>query len=118
MISFKYISIILLIDEYNNENVPAIDVRIDFPQGDSKPPPVVTVKAENRTIGIATHAIDVILQNLEEVHTREEKSLRKSRPHTFVPIDVHLNNVQLSLEVYSVIFFLFNKDFCCHLASS
>ncbi len=90
----------LFLDEFNNENVPPINLRIDFPKGESSSPPIITIKIEDRTFGIATHAIDVLLENLEEIHTREEKSLGKTHAHEFIPIDVHLNNVQLSLKVY------------------
>jgi hypothetical protein len=88
------------LDEYNNENVPPINLRIDFPKGDSNPIPIVTIQLEDRTLVIASHALDVLQQNLEEVHTREEKSLRKNHPPQFMPIDVHLSNVQLTLGVY------------------
>jgi len=90
----------LFLDEFNNENVPPINLRIDFPKGESSSLPIITVKIEDRTLGIATHAIDVLLQNLEEIHTREEKNLGKTHSHKFIPIDIHLNNVQLSLKVY------------------
>ncbi len=93
------------LDEFNDENVSPINLRIDLPKGESNSLPIVTIKIEDRTLGIAAHAIDVLLQNLEEVHTHEEKNLRKNHPHKFLPIDVHLNNVQLSLNVYSLIFF-------------
>ena len=64
---------------------------------------MVTVQLENRTISIASHAIDILVQNLEEIHTSEEKSLRRNRPHKFMPLDIHLNNTQLSLNVRSTI---------------
>lgn len=89
----------LFLDEDENKTAPSINLRIDFPKGDSTPPANVTIQVDNRTLSIASHAIDILLQNLEEIHTREEKSLRRARPHKFIPIDVYLNNVQLSMNV-------------------
>ncbi len=80
-------------------NAAPINLRIDFPKGESHSPPIVAVQMEDRTLTIATHAIDILLQNLEEVHTLEEKKFRKTHSNIFVPIDVHLNNVQFSLDV-------------------
>ncbi|CAF4542304.1 unnamed protein product, partial [Rotaria sp. Silwood2] len=85
-------------DEFNNENVPPINIRIDIPKGKSSPLPIVTIKLENRILAMTTHALDIILQNLEEIRTIEEKILRKNRPHKSVPINIDLNNIQLSLE--------------------
>ena len=96
----------LFLDENNNANTPPINLRIDFPKGDSSPLPIVTIQVEDRTLSIPTHAIDVLVQNLEEIHTREEKSLRRTHTPKFVPIDVHLNNVQLSLGVCLIIILL------------
>jgi hypothetical protein len=93
-------NLFLFLDEFNDENVPPINIRIDFPKSESSSLPTVTVQLEDRTLAIASHSIDVLLQNLEEIHTGEEKSIQKTHPHKFLPIDVHLNNVQLSLEVY------------------
>lgn len=76
-----------------------MNLRIDFPKGQSGSPPIITIRVEDRTLPVAMHAVDVILQNLEEIHTTEEKSFRKGHSHKFVPIDVHLKNVQLLLKV-------------------
>ncbi len=46
-----------------------------------------------------THAIDVILENLEEIFTPEEKIIRLNQPPKIAPIDLHLTNVQLTLEL-------------------
>ncbi|CAF0946667.1 unnamed protein product [Adineta steineri] len=86
-------------DEFNNENVPPVNIRIDFPKGETSSPPIVTIKIEDRVIGVAMHALDIILQNMEEIHTNEEKSLRKKRSNKFVPIDVYLKNIELSLKL-------------------
>ena len=94
------------IDDFNDKNVPPINIRINFPKGQPDSKPTVTVQLENRTLSIATHAIDILLQNLEEIHTREEKSLRKQRPNKFTPIDIHLNNLQILLDVYLFILVL------------
>ncbi|CAF3619670.1 unnamed protein product [Rotaria sordida] len=82
-------------DKLNNENAPPINMRVDFSKDKSSSLPSVTIKIKNRILAIATHALDILVQNLEEVRTSEEKSLRKNRPQKSVPIDVHLNNVQL-----------------------
>lgn len=68
--------------------------------------PTVTVQAKNRILSIASHAIDVLVQNLDEVHTREEKRLRKTHPLKFIPIDVRLNDIQVSLNVKIIYFVL------------
>lgn len=90
-------NISILLDELNDANVSPVNLRIDFPKGES--PPIVTVKLEDRVLGFATHALDVIIENLEEIHTAEEKRFRKTHPRKFVPIDIHLKNVQLALAV-------------------
>ena len=87
------------LDEHNDASVPPVLLRVDFPKGQNSPPPNVTVKAQDRTVAIATHAVDIILQTLEEIHTSEEKQFRRSRAKKFVPIDADLHNIQLSLEV-------------------
>ncbi|UJR30291.1 hypothetical protein I4U23_017829 [Adineta vaga] len=84
-------------DEFNDANVLPVNVRIDFPKGES--PPIVTVKIEDRTFGFTTHSLDIILENLEEIHTNEEKRFRKNHSHKFIPIDVHVKNVQLVLKL-------------------
>lgn len=89
----------MYLDEHNDASVPPVLLRVDFPKGQNSPPPHVTVKAQDRTVAIATHAIDIILQTLEEIHTPEEKQFRRSRSKKFVPIDADLHNIQLSLEV-------------------
>lgn len=94
---------LFFLDEDNNVNIPPINLRLDFPKGDSTPPSMVTIRLENRTLSIASHAIDILLQNLEEIHTSQEKSLRRKRPHKFIPLDIHLNNTQLSLNVQFII---------------
>lgn len=86
-------------DKVNDENVLPIKLRLDFTKGDEHPPPILTIKLHDRSLMTTTHSIDVILQNLEEIHTDEEKSLRKSRPKKLIPIDLHLTNVQMILEM-------------------
>ncbi|CAF4699612.1 unnamed protein product [Rotaria sp. Silwood1] len=85
-------------DEDNNENVSPINLRIDFPKSELSPPPIVTLHIQDRSLTIASHAIDVITQNFEEILTNEEKILRENQPLKIVPIDIHLNNVHLTLE--------------------
>ncbi|CAF1314302.1 unnamed protein product [Adineta ricciae] len=87
-------------DEYNNENVPPINIRIDLPKGDSlpPPPPTVTVQVQDRSLVIANHALDVLAQNLEEILTPEEKLIRQNQPLKIVPLDIILKNVQFTLE--------------------
>jgi len=80
-------------DELNNENVPPINIRIDFPKDESNPPAIITLQIEDRTLAITSHAIDIIQQNLEE------KSLQKTDAQKCLPIDIHLTNVQLSLDL-------------------
>ena len=88
----------MIIDELNDANVSPVNLRIDFPKGES--PPIVTVKIEDRVLGFATHALDIIIDNLEEIHTNEEKRFRKNHERKFIPIDIHLKNVQLALAVH------------------
>ncbi|CAF2516182.1 unnamed protein product [Rotaria sp. Silwood2] len=85
-------------DEYNTENVPPINVRIDFPKSELSPPPIITLHIQDRSLKVASHAIDVISQNFEEMLTSEEKILRENQPIKTAPIDIHLNNVQFTLE--------------------
>ncbi|CAF4550593.1 unnamed protein product [Rotaria sp. Silwood1] len=87
------------LDELNNENIRPINIRIDVPKGKSNPLPIITIKIENRLFSMATHALGVLVQNLQEVRTSEEKTLRKSRSPKSIPIDIDLNNVQLSFEL-------------------
>lgn len=87
------------VDKLNDENVLPLQFRLDFPQGDNHPPPTVTVKAQDRSLALTSHSIDILSQTLEEIHTDEEKSLRQSRPKKLVPIDVSLKNIHLCLEV-------------------
>ena len=89
----------VLIDELNNENVPPINVRIDFPKHQLSSLPVITLCIQERSLTIASHALDIILRNLEEIFTPEEKLLRKDRPRKLAPINIHLNNVHLRLNV-------------------
>ncbi|CAF4200456.1 unnamed protein product, partial [Rotaria magnacalcarata] len=53
-------------DKCNNDGVPPIDVRIDFPKGKSNSLPIITIKIENRTFAMTNHAIDILSKNLEE----------------------------------------------------
>ncbi|CAF1100558.1 unnamed protein product [Rotaria sordida] len=85
-------------DEYNNENVPSINVRIDFPKSELLPPPIITLRIQDRSLKITSHAIDVISKNLEEIFTNEEKILRENQPLKIPSLDIHLNNVQLTVE--------------------
>lgn len=96
---FDFSTIPFVLDKVNDENVLPIELRLDFPKGDEHPPPILTIKLHDRSLMTTTHSIDMILQNLEEIHTDEEKSLRKSRPKKLIPIDLHLTNVQMILEV-------------------
>ncbi|CAF3325657.1 unnamed protein product [Rotaria socialis] len=86
-------------DKCNNDSVPPIDVRIDFPKGKSNSLPIITIKIENRTFAMTNHAIDILSKNLEEIRTIEEKRLRQSQPQKTPTIDIHLDNVQFSLEI-------------------
>ena len=94
------------LDEYNNENVPPINIRIDLPKGDPQPPPppTVTVQVQDRSLVIASHALDVLAQNLEEILTPEEKLIRQNQPLKIVPLDIILKNVQVTLEVRDLSF--------------
>ncbi|CAF0787726.1 unnamed protein product [Adineta steineri] len=86
-------------DEFNNEKVPPINIRIDFPKDKiSSPTPLVCVKIQDRTLSVASHAIDVITLNLEEILTSEEKFIRQNQPLKIVPIDIYLSNTHLTLE--------------------
>ncbi len=97
---FNLIYLFLPIDEFNNENVPPINVRIDFTKGEfPPPPPFVTLKIQDRSLRTTSHAIDVLTQNLEEIFAAEEKLIRQNQSPKLVPIDLHLNNLQLTLEV-------------------
>ena len=54
----------------------------------------------DRSLAISTHALDLLLQNLEELPECDEgKIIGKDQPNKLVPIDVDLSNVQLILEV-------------------
>jgi len=87
-------------DEYNNENVPPINVRIDFTKGEfPPPPPMVTVKLQDRTLITTDHTVEVLTQNLEEIFTLEQKLIRQTQPVKLPPIDVHLTNVKFTLKV-------------------
>ena len=88
-----------MLDELNNEDVPPIAVRIDFAKGQSpSPPPHVTVQMENRSLATNSHVLEVLSQNLEEIFTEEEKLARQNQPPNSPPIDVHLKNIQITLE--------------------
>ncbi len=88
-----------MIDEFNNENVPPINIRIDFPKGEIPSLPILTLQIQDRSLTMTSHAIELLLQNLEQIFTPEEKLIRRNRPPKIVPLDVHLNNVQITLEV-------------------
>ena len=88
------------LDELNSDKVPPINIRIDFPKGESTSSlPVVALKMQDRSIKTTSHALDILVQNLEEIFTAEEKLIRKGHPPKLPPIDMHLNNVQFTLEV-------------------
>ncbi len=91
---------LLLIDELNNEKVPPINIRIDFPKGESKPSlPQVTLQMQDRSLTTTSHALDILTQNLEEICPIEEKLIRQTQSPKLPPIDIHLNNIQFTLEV-------------------
>ena len=90
----------VLLDELNNDDVPPIAIRIDFPKGQTpSPPPLVTLQMQNRSLTTTSHALDVLSQNLEEILTDEEKLERQNQPLKSPPIDINLNNVQITLKV-------------------
>ncbi len=102
-------SIFYFLDEYNDENVPPINIRVDIPKDEPNAPPIITIKLEDRALVLTSHALDILQENLEEVHTSEEKSLRKKQAPQNIPIDIYLRNVQLTLAVYRL-FFSFNRN--------
>jgi hypothetical protein len=84
----------------NNDNVPPINIRIDFPKGEPSPSlPLITLQMQDRSLTTTSHALDILSQNLEEIFTAEEKLIRQTQPPKLPPIDIHLNNVQFMLEV-------------------
>jgi hypothetical protein len=89
---------VYFIDEFNNENVPPINIRIDLPKSEIPSPPILTLQIQDRSLKTTSHAIDVISQILEEMLTPEEKIIRSQSPK-LAPIDIYLNNVQITLEV-------------------
>ncbi|CAF4212990.1 unnamed protein product, partial [Rotaria magnacalcarata] len=78
-------------DEFNNENVPPINLRLDFPKS-KESPPTITVHLQDRLLVMTSHAIDVLSQNLEEIFTVEERILRENLPPKLIPIEIQLNN--------------------------
>ncbi|CAM4823866.1 unnamed protein product [Rotaria magnacalcarata] len=84
-------------DELNNENVPPINLRLDFPKS-KESPPTITIHLQDRLLVITSHAIDVLSQNLEEIFTVEERILRENLPPKLIPIEIQLNNVQITLK--------------------
>ena len=87
-------------DELNSDQVPPINIRVDLPKGDPALPEV-TLRIRDRSLSVHAHALEVLVQNLEEIQTAEEKLVKKDRPIQIVPIDVHLTNVQLALHEQS-----------------
>lgn len=85
-------------DEWNSDQVPPIHIRVDLIKGD-RVPPQVTLRIADRSLNMYAHALDVLLRNLEEIQTAEEKHVKKDRPVRLIPIDIHLTNVQMTLNV-------------------
>ena len=95
---FDWSSLICSPDEWNSDQVPPINIRVDLIKGD-RAPPQVTLRIADRSLNVQAHALDVLLQNLEEIQTAEEKQAKKDRPIQLVPIDIHLTNVEMTLNV-------------------
>ena len=95
---FDWSSWICSSDEWNTDQVPPINIRVDLIKGD-RVPPQVTLRMADRSLNMHAHALDVLLQNLEEIQTAEEKQAKKDRPIQLVPIDIHLTNVEMTLNV-------------------
>ena len=90
----------VLIDELNNDSVPPITVRIDFAKGEfPPPPPLVTLKVQDRSLATNSHVLDILAQNLEEIFTAEQKLALRNQPPKLPPIDIYLENVQFTLTV-------------------
>ena len=88
------------LDPLNDANVPPIQIRIDFLKGETSSSPTITVQMQDRSLPVSTHALELLLQNLEEIPECEEgMAIRKDQPKKLVPIDVDLRNVQFTLEV-------------------
>lgn len=85
---------------FNNETVPTIDIRIDFPKGEPSPPPSITVYLKDRILTIPSHAIDVLSQNLQETDDTVETNQSNNVSSKLVPINAQLNNVQIILQVF------------------
>lgn len=95
---FRFSSFALL-DELNNDDVPPIAIRVDFAKGQSpSPPPHVTVQMQNRALATNSHTLEILAQNLEEIFTDEEKIARQNQTPNSPPIDININNVQITLE--------------------
>jgi hypothetical protein len=89
-----------IIDHPSNDGtLYPIIVRIDFAHSEPKSSPHIILKLDHRRLEISNYAIDVLSQNLEEIHTAEEKELHQSRGHSSIPIDVLLDDFHLYLKV-------------------
>ncbi|CAF5031478.1 unnamed protein product [Rotaria sp. Silwood1] len=57
-------------NKYNNENVPSMNVHINFSKKQLLPSPIITLHIQNHSLKIIIHAIDVISKNFEEIITK------------------------------------------------
>lgn len=99
------------IDPFNNENVSPINIRIDLPKGQGPLLPTATLQIQNRSLATTTHALDILAQNLDEIFTPEQKIARRKQPPKILPLDIHLNNLQITLEVMLILFLLDYQKF-------
>jgi hypothetical protein len=89
----------VVLDEMSTENDWPILIRVNLSRHGSRSAPVVTVKLEHRHMSIGLQAIDILLKNLEQIPTDDEKKFERARRKRYIPLVVHLNDLRLSVEV-------------------